>query len=594
MKEIKHKLYALYFFIVAVFILFLYFLLSHVVEERLVEHQRTDLEQDMVVLAEYVEEHEAESQLNGEEIIQLLEDLAPVLQKRMTVIDLEGQPLYDSITSVDPTENIFDHPEIQQLLRGESMSVYQKDPDDEDHDQYAVSQVIFNQNEEPLVIVRLSHEITTLTSAIQLSLRIQLIGTIILAIVIIALATNWMNRITDALTEMGSVMTRLKNADYEARYRKQSYQEVDALGHSMNELAVNLKQQKQDLKASEERIYGLINHLVIGVILLDETRHIQMVNPIVNELLGTNLYGKITHLYTDYIRSAELIELIEEAYEKNETINAELKMYFPEEKTLDANVIPVPGKTAGTPNYIVLLYDITEIRRLENIRTDFATNVSHELRTPITALKGFSETLLDGAMYDQEVLTEFLEIMLKESTRLDHMVQDILQLSKLEQGRALASTEAIEVRYIVEEVFQILQQKIELKNMTCFIKENEPIKVRGNRDDLKQILMNLIANAITYTPENGEVFVQLERVGHEAKIQIIDNGIGIPEEDQVRIFERFYRVDKARSRNSGGTGLGLSIVKWAVDNMNGRIELTSKESIGTTFTIWLPLHTEKE
>src|SRR5699024_6255726 len=160
-------------------------------------------------------------------------------------------------------------------------------------------------------------------------------------------------------------------------------------------------------------------------------------------------------------------------------------------------------------------------------------NVSHELRTPITALKGFSETLLDGAMYDQEVLTEFLEIMLKESTRLDHMVQDILQLSKLEQGRALASTEAIEVRCVVEEVFQILQQKIELKNMTCFIKETEPIKIRGNRDDLKQILMNLIAKAITYTPENGEVFVQLERVAHEAKIQIVDNGLGIPEEDQV-------------------------------------------------------------
>lgn len=594
MKEIKHKLYALYFFIVAVFILFLYFLLSHVVEEHLVEHQRTDLEQDMVVLADYVEAHEAESQLNEEEIIQLLEDLAPVLQKRMTVMDLEGQPLYDSATSIDPTENIFDPPEIQQLLSGESISVYQKDTDDEDHDQYAVSQVIFNQNEEPLVIVRLSHEITTLTSVIQLSLRIQLMGTIILAIVIIALATNWMNRMTDALTEMDSVMTRLKNADYEARYKKQSYQEVDALGHSMNELAINLKQQKQDLTASEERIYGLINHLVIGVILLDETRHIQMVNPIVNELLGTNLYGKITHLYTDYIRSAELIELIERAYEKNETINAELKMYFPEEKTLDANVIPVPGKTAGTPNYIVLLYDITEIRRLEKIRTNFATNVSHELRTPITALKGFSETLLDGAMYDQEVLTEFLEIMLKESTRLDHMVQDILQLSKLEQGRALTSTEAIEVRSVVEEVFQILQQKIELKNMICFIKETEPIKIRGNRDDLKQILMNLIANAITYTPENGEVFVQLERVAHEAKIQIVDNGIGIPTEDQVRIFERFYRVDKARSRNSGGTGLGLSIVKWAVDHMNGRMELTSKENVGTTFTIWLPLHPEKE
>src|SRR5699024_6530637 len=140
-------------------------------------------------------------------------------------------------------------------------------------------------------------------------------------------------------------------------------------------------------------------------------------------LLGINLYGKITHLYTDYIKSAELIELIEAAYERKSLMNSEVRLYFPEEKRLDVNVVPVPGREQGELNYIVLLYDLTEIRRLENIRTDFVANVSHELRTPITALKGFSETLLDGAMDDKEVLTEFLEIMLIESTRLDSMVQ---------------------------------------------------------------------------------------------------------------------------------------------------------------------------
>ena len=594
MKEIKHRVYALYFFIVAVFILLLYFLLSYVVEGRMVEQQRENLEEDITTLVDYIENTETENALNEEEIIETLMNISPVVQRRITLMNTKGEALYDSATSINKTEKTFDHPEIQQLLKGERISVYRENIDEEDHDQYYISHALFNQDQEPIAILRISNEIMNLSSTIQLSLRIQLLGTIVFAIVIIALATNWMKQMTDALTEMGSVMDQLKTADYGARYTNKSYEEVDALGTAINELAINLEQQKQELETSEKRLNELINHLVIGVILLDETRHIQMVNPIMDELLGIDLYERNSSLYTDYIRSAELIELIEEAYEKNEAINAELKMYFPEEKTLDANVIPVAGKTEKEPSYIVLLYDITKIRLLENIRTDFVTNVSHELKTPITALKGFSETLLEGAMYEEEVLTEFLEIMLKESVRLDHMIQDILQLSKLEQGYALTSIEELEVRAVVEDVFQILQQNLELKNMTYYIKERDIIKIRGHRDYLKQILMNLIANAITYTPENGEVFVHLDQIDEEVRIKIIDTGIGIPEEDQVRIFERFYRVDKARSRNSGGTGLGLSIVKWMVDAMNGRIDFASKENRGTTFTIWLPLDTAEE
>jgi Signal transduction histidine kinase len=308
-----------------------------------------------------------------------------------------------------------------------------------------------------------------------------------------------------------------------------------------------------------------------------------------NELLGVNLYGKISHIYTDYVKSAELIELIEESYVINEAVNSEILIYFPEEKTLDANVVPVPGKEQGEQSYIVLLYDITEIRRLENIRTDFAANVSHELRTPITALKGFSETLLDGAMYDEEVLVEFLEIMLKESTRLDSMVQDILQLSKLEQRKVSVSKDWIRIREVTEEIFQILQQKIELKQMSYSIEEKTPVSIFTNREQLKQVLMNLIANAITYTPEKGTVIVDISQVADEAQIQIIDSGIGIPEKERTRIFERFYRVDKARSRNSGGTGLGLSIVKWLVDSMDGQIELYSEVNVGTTFKVILPI-----
>ncbi|MEY8291514.1 ATP-binding protein [Carnobacteriaceae bacterium 52-44] len=592
MNRIKRRLYGIYFFIVAMFVLLLYFMISNVIEGRIEEQQRERLSSDIVSLTEYIDTQNIDQDTNApvqEEMIEILDEIAPVVNERITFLDSTGQPLYDSSRSVQEIENLFNYSEVQQVLSGETIGVAHRDSDQSPQSVYFVAQTIYDESNQPIGILRLASEITDLTDMTRLSIIIQLIGTVVLAILLFILSRNWISQITNPINKMKTFVKKLPSSEYELRYTGHSYEEIDALGDSINELAENLEQQQIDLKTSEERIYSLINHLIIGVMLLDENRCIRIVNPVMNELLGVNLYGKISHLYTDYVKSAELIELIEESYVINEAVNSEILIYFPEEKTLDANVVPVPGKEQGEQSYIVLLYDITEIRRLENIRTDFAANVSHELRTPITALKGFSETLLDGAMYDEEVLIEFLEIMLKESTRLDSMVQDILQLSKLEQRKVSVSNDWIRIREVTEEIFQILQQKIELKQMSYSIEEKTPVSIFTNREQLKQVLMNLIANAITYTPEKGTVIVDISQVADEAQIQIIDSGIGIPEKERTRIFERFYRVDKARSRNSGGTGLGLSIVKWLVDSMNGQIELYSEVNVGTTFKVILPI-----
>src|SRR5699024_9394510 len=191
-------------------------------------------------------------------------------------------------------------------------------------------------------------------------------------------------------------------------------------------------------------------------------------------------------------------------------------------------------------------------------------NASHELRTPITALKGFSETLLDGAMNDPELLKEFLEIMLKESTRLDTMVHDILQLSRLEQRPNHVAADQVNVEDTVRDAIQILYQKAETKQIDLTVDVKTDLFVNVNQDELKQVIINLIGNAISYTTEKGYVKIVIDTRGKEGIIEVKDNGIGIPQKEQERIFERFYRVDKARSRNAGGTGLGLSIVKWLV------------------------------
>lgn len=592
MKQIKHRFYGLYLIIVASFVFLMYFILTNVVEEKIENSQREQLNKEVVALTEYVDEQmqAAESTYTSAEVIAVLEDISPVVHERITFLTVEGDPIYDSVMDVSNLTNLFNFTEIQQVLAGEVIGVAVRESSQSDYPNYYVAQAVYDEDGEPVGILRVSNEIRDLTDAMRTSFTIQIAGVIVFAFLIVLLSNNWMNRVTNALSDMKSVVMRLANTQYDARYTAQSFNEIDDLGFYVNDLAYNLNEQHQQLKSSEKRIFGLINHLIVGVMLLDDERRIQIVNPIMNELLGTNLYGKISHLYTDYVKSAELIELIERAYHKREAVNDEIVIYYPEEKILDANIVPVPGRNPGERNYIVLLYDITEIRRLEQVRTDFATNVSHELRTPITALKGFSETLLDGAMHDEEVLQEFLEIMLTESTRLEAMVQEILQLSQLEQRNVHRSTEQVPVRDVAYKVIQILHQKIEMKNMSVTIEEiSKKLTVQVNRDQLKQVLMNLIANAISYTPESGKVLVKIEQAGNEAKIQVMDNGIGIPKQDQARIFERFYRVDKARSRNSGGTGLGLSIVKWVVDSMDGRIEVDSEVNVGTTFTVWLPL-----
>ena len=235
------------------------------------------------------------------------------------------------------------------------------------------------------------------------------------------------------------------------------------------------------------------------------------------------------------------------------------------------------------------MYDITEIRRLEKVRTDFVTNASHELRTPVTALKGFSETLLDGAMEDKVILKQFLEIMFEESTRLDLLVNDILELSKLEQRQVPIAYEKVVVKDAVLSTFKLIKQKAEQKNIALNLIEEECVTIEGDKDRLKQILANLIDNAVIYTKYGGTINVVLNKTEEQAIITISDNGMGIPEDEISRIFERFYRVDKGRSRNSGGTGLGLSIVKYLVENFNGTITAKSKVGLGTTFEITFPL-----
>jgi two-component system phosphate regulon sensor histidine kinase PhoR len=243
-----------------------------------------------------------------------------------------------------------------------------------------------------------------------------------------------------------------------------------------------------------------------------------------------------------------------------------------------------------------VLHDITAIRRLEKVRSEFVANVSHELKTPVAAVKGFAETLLAGAMNDPEIAKSFLQIIYDESERLNRLIGDILELSKVESKRVPLLFSPVHLNSFVRKTLDMMQSSAVKKDISLDMQVDPELYMEADEDRLRQIMINLLSNGINYTPEGGKVKVQVEEVtaagdGGEDKIRITisDTGIGIPKKDLPRIFERFYRVDKARSRSSGGTGLGLSIVKHLVELHKGSIRVESDIGLGSKFILDLPV-----
>lgn len=531
-----------------------------------------------------------ENSIDLESAISQLTKLEILDEERLTVIDLSGVVVYDSAANKAALENHSDREEFQAVLNGEKTGISIRESESTNENLYYVAVPLMGSQDELIGVLRLSRpvaDINQINEQIKQSLLIFSLLAFILTTLVTFIITK---RIAKPINDIMDVAKNLSDKRYDVRYTGTAYGEVADLGDTVNELATNLEEQTQEIVQNDKRLYELVNHLVIGVMLIDDHRTIKMVNPAMSTILGEDITHLIGNSYVEATKSYGLSHMIEMAYQKNEKQNDEIYFYYPQDKIVDANIVPIDGKEPGEQNLIVLLYDITEIRRLEKVRTDFVTNASHELKTPITALKGFSETLLDGAMEDKEVLKQFLEIMLAESSRLDFLVNDILELSKLEQKQVPMNIQKINLTETVLSTIQLVKQTADNKQMKLNVIEEDNLLITGDSSRLKQILANLINNAVVYTQEKGKVTVTIKKENDYAVIRVSDNGIGIPEDEQDRIFERFYRVDKARSRNSGGTGLGLSIVKYLIENLNGSISVESKLGLGTTFIVKLPIH----
>ena len=358
---------------------------------------------------------------------------------------------------------------------------------------------------------------------------------------------------------------------------------------SISELSERISLQMQSTEREGNQLKSIIESMREGVIVISREEELILVNDAAKEMLGID-DAAIGRPYLETVRNPDLQRLISRMKQKKKSATQEISVLYPQERSYLVSV-------RVSPRYreiVVVIFDITEFKKLERMKADFVANVSHELRTPLTSIKGYIETLLDKSYDTDQEKKNFLEIIEENTDRLIAIASDLLVLSELESGEAdpLDSRKGYEEIDIRETILRSVGSLDSLfsknrVNLSLEVEDGIP-PYRANRFLVERMLINLVENSAKYTPENGSVSVRASAQNGDLRIEVEDNGIGIPLEHQERIFERFYRVDKNRSREIGGTGLGLSIVKHIVIQHGGTIGVRSSEGEGTTFTVELP------
>ncbi|WP_437791722.1 two-component system histidine kinase PnpS [Macrococcoides caseolyticum] len=379
----------------------------------------------------------------------------------------------------------------------------------------------------------------------------------------------------------------LANGNYKVRVPESNVTETKDLFISMNILARTLQDFMNEQKLQRNRLETTLQNIPSATLLVNNYGEVVIANETFLNFFNRGNKIKKAH-YDTVIEHKDLKRMIKEAIatEKpiNETIEHNVNVH---KKYFDAAVVPVLSKKRKRiEGIVIVLHDITQLKILEQMRKDFVANVSHELKTPITSIKGFTETLLDGAKEDKDTLEMFLDIILKESNRIQVLVSELLELSKIEQANHFNMVKVNLPQKVFNSV-EVVYPLAEKKNIKFNLELEKNLFVLAEPSKLKQVMINLLSNAINYSPEDAEVTVKAYLKADECIVEIIDQGIGIAPEETTRIFERFYRVDKARSRDSGGTGLGLAIVKHIIEVFNGEIDVESELGKGSTFRIKL-------
>lgn len=538
------------------------------------------------------------TELDEASILSTLERLQTP-QTRVDLISADGQRLLNPSSNGSGMESdpLKLYPELSEFISSGAESTHTNFELDLARSNFpSVIRRFFSTKNDTQYLLRVSRDPQVLLSqsdAIYESILLLGLIAALLAMVMGHLLYRRINRQFQVLT---NVAVAYSEGDFSARAPKGMDVESNLLGEALNKLADEIQDQVSEIHLEHNRLRVILGGMRDGLIAIDDLGKIVLINSVMSRILGFEIREVRGRYLSDVIKDSEIIELLMNTLKMQRPLEAELDLGLGQsEKFLKAYTSPLIDYGQDVSGALIVLHDLTQTRMLENMRRDFVANVSHELKTPITAIRGIAETLVDDPQMELELRQKFMTKITDQSHRLSNLVSDLLALARLDEREKTPKTR-IELGTLIEERITSLSKVTAPEKMArlIFDKPVEPVHVFGDEEELRQAIGNLIDNGLKYTPRHGSVRTELSSTGDQATIRIEDNGIGIPEEFLDRIFERFFRVDKARSREIGGTGLGLAIVKNICLKHDGNVEVESKDGKGTTFTITLPLHSDSE
>ena len=555
-------------------------------------HREFYLEQEKISL-----EHYSKLMLNNIEAEELAKETQSLEEKaadwsndsetRITIIAAGGEVLADSDYEISQMDNHRNRPEVVQAIQSGSSgnAIRYSETIGEEMLYYAVP---IRDQEELIGILRTARPLEFIRAVLIEDIKSYLFFFVILAAVTILLGWRLTYSIVKPLETVTETAEKISEGDLSQRIPVRKYNsEIEKLARMFNFMAEELEDKITEISQEKNRIEAILESMVDGVIAVNKESKVSLIN---------SAARRIFNIEAERIKGKELISTLfshridmylERAFDKKETISREIKYKNPEQKIIHATFIPLLDEEEEKVNGgVIVLTDITELRKLETVRNDFVANVSHELRTPLTSMVGYLDTLLESDIEDPETRDRFLKIIKEETDRLSILIKDLLNLSQIESHSF--DLKAENFNGVLNKVIKLLRKNAENKNIDFEINiaENLPL-VYMVREQIKQVLINLIDNAIKYTPAGGKIKINIEKEGDKVYFSVKDNGMGIPQVDQERIFERFYRVDKARSRELGGTGIGLSIVRNIVKQHGSEIQVKSREGAGSEFYFYL-------
>ena len=528
--------------------------------------------------------------------VEATEDLAAFARRaarptdsRVTLIAPDGRVVADSdVAAVDLArlENHRDRPEVRAALAG----------------RVGRDQRVSGSLGAPLLYVavpvtdgvrvlgalRLALPLAAVTSTYDELQRVMLAGGLVALAVAFGIGVFVAGRVTRPVIEMQAIARQMSEGQFAVRAPARSDDELGALGRALNVMVLRLREQIANIEAERVKATAILDGMVEGVIAVDGQEGVLLMNERARAMFGVGHGRGEGKPFLEVIRNADLHEIFRSGRTAGGVFRRELRLIHPVDRTL--RVTAVPLRLAGEdPGLVMVVDDVTELRRLEQVRTEFIANVSHELRTPLTAIQGYLETLLSGALEERENARRFVEIAFRHTERLGRLLNDLTDLSNIELGKVSLRLRPTPLGPVVDSVLEIVAAKARDGGVALEADVPPALTVQADHDRLAQILINLVDNAVKYTAAGGSTTVRARATADgRIEVSVSDTGVGIPRADLPRITERFYRVDKARSRELGGTGLGLAIVKHLVFAHGGEMTIDSEEGRGTTVRVTLP------